>query len=300
MFIKIHEPSEFQQFLLAAEQRLILNDHDDMKLSNYLRGIAGESLFYELIKNTDCIKLWDFHLKYRGSSQYDFLIWHQDTLLHFDIKNFTGHYKIINQQFVSERDYVHTDVTSQLNKAHYKLESFLKHQQMASKVISKTVFINPDFSLAAENIPQHVILPQQSQKVAEFISSIVPLPIHSTYAERMRMFHYSGAHYDRIHYYPFDSYTKGMRCDKCRKLMMQHQPKKRYVRCQHCQHRSDNKTAMIHLLNEMSLLKNDSLTTAEVSQWSGFSKATVRRLLQEICAKNGANKNRTYQLPEVL
>ncbi|ULG71582.1 nuclease-related domain-containing protein [Macrococcus brunensis] len=296
MFVKIHEPTDYQKFLLAADQRLILNDHDDMKLSTYLRGIEGETAFYELIKHSICIKLWDFNLRYKGSSQYDFLIWHKDTLFHFDIKNFTAHYKIVNHQFVSERDYVHTDVTSQLNKAYYKLETFLKNQQVKAKVVSKTIFINPGFNLSADSVPDHVILPHQIEKLIEFISSIVPQPVHSIHAEKMKLFHYSGAHFDRIHYYPFEEYKQGMRCPKCRRLTILHQQKKRYVTCQHCQHRIDNQTALIHLMKEMTLPKNDALTSTEVSVWSGFPKSTVRGIVQKICTKEGANKNRTYQL----
>ncbi|KAA1037727.1 nuclease-related domain-containing protein [Macrococcus equipercicus] len=296
MFIKLHEPTRYQQFLLAAEHRTALNDYDRHQLFNYLRGQEGERYFYELVKTSAGVKLWDISLDYRKGSQYDFLIFDKRIVYHFDVKNFTGSYKLVNQQFVSQQGYVHADVLSQLNKAHYKLEEFLKSQLIQMKVVSRVLFVNHQYELPDAHVPDKVLLPHQVQEVVQYIHTIRPSQEHVTIADKIKACHRNELVKERIHYYAFEDYRQGIRCEQCRQLSMIPDCKKRYISCINCRYRVDNKTALLALIKEMFLLKNDALSAAEVSRWSGIPQQTVRRIMADLCHTSGANKNRQYIL----
>ncbi|TDM12091.1 nuclease-related domain-containing protein [Macrococcus lamae] len=296
MFVKLHEPNDYQKFLLAAEHRMNLNDHDYHKLFTYIKGFEGESYFYKLINDTECVKLWDISLDYRKGSQYDFLIFDKGTLYHFDVKNFTGSYQLVDRQFVSEKGNVHTDVVSQLSKAHHKLESFLKSQQIKYQLVSRVLFVNHDYRLSTDTIPKSVLLPHQVDEVVHYIQSIEPLQEHRAAAEKILAYHNNELVQERIHYYPFDNFKGGIRCGKCRRLSMIPDLKKKYICCTNCHHRVNNKTALCSLILEMSLLKNDSLSAAEVRKWSGMPLRTVQRMMSDSCHKQGQYKNMRYHL----
>ncbi|TDM00702.1 nuclease-related domain-containing protein [Macrococcus carouselicus] len=296
MFLKIHEPNTYQKFLLAAEHRTILHDYDQHKLFTYSKGVEGETYFHEQLKNTECVKIWDLRLDYLSGCQFDFLIFDKSTIFHIDIKNYTGSYQLVNQQFVSANGHVHADVISQLNKAHYKLEMFLKKQYIPYKLVSRILFVNCDYDLAVTTVPQNVLLPHQVENVVRHIQSIEPLREHQATAEKIISYHNDDLIQERIHYYPFREYKGGIRCEKCRRLTMTPDYNKRYIFCSNCRHRIDNKTALLQLIKEMSLLKNDSLQAAEVSNWSGMPHQTVKRMMSNACHSKGANKNRQYIL----
>lgn len=93
MFIKVHHPDQYIQYLLAVEDRITLQENDRINLFRYKSGLSGERMFYNLLKNIlEGIKIWDITLDNNGSSQYDFLIVVDKVIYHFDVKNYSGVY----------------------------------------------------------------------------------------------------------------------------------------------------------------------------------------------------------------
>lgn len=168
MFIKTHLRSDYYRYLQAVEGRQTLDDVDHLNRRNYTKGIDGEKAFYTLLMPCGGIKLWDLALRTPALSQYDFLVIYGQTLFHFEVKNFSGQYRIVNHQFVSEHDHVHHDVLSQLNRAHYHLQKVLMKNGFDLKVVSKVVFVNEDFHLSGPIEQQDIIMKSGLKEISRF------------------------------------------------------------------------------------------------------------------------------------
>ncbi|MGV2875489.1 nuclease-related domain-containing protein [Macrococcus capreoli] len=115
MFLKLHAPDDYINYLLTAEFRTTLDHNDYRNLQQYKRGLQGERKFYNLIKDIKGIVcLWDLVLNINGEVQYDFLIISNKRIIHIDIKNYSGIYHYQDGNFQNESGYVHQGLISQL------------------------------------------------------------------------------------------------------------------------------------------------------------------------------------------
>lgn len=53
------------------------------------------------------VRIWELTLDMFGTAQYDFLFIANDTVIHIDIKNYSGLYRFDNGNFINEQGYVH-------------------------------------------------------------------------------------------------------------------------------------------------------------------------------------------------
>ncbi|UJS28140.1 NERD domain-containing protein [Macrococcoides canis] len=179
MFVKTYEPSSYVKYLFEVKGRITLDDFDEAQYKRLYSGYTGEKQFYESIKNCGSTKLWDLRLDYHGEVQYDFLVIHDGYLFHFDIKNFSGHYSFIDNNFVSEQNYVIKDPISQFNGAHIKLKQFCMKHNLDYKILSYVVFINPDFIVTGFNGHSHILFHGELCLCPPYTTTINP--VHSLY-----------------------------------------------------------------------------------------------------------------------
>lgn len=108
MLLKRHLRNFYYQYLCKINGRVILEDQDYQNLRNYLKGFEGEYAFFEYIIDFEqLVRIWDLTLDMFGTAQYDFLFIANDTVIHIDIKNYSGLYRFDNGNFISEQGYVH-------------------------------------------------------------------------------------------------------------------------------------------------------------------------------------------------
>lgn len=150
MLLKPHLPDEYINYLLAAQHRIVFNSVDEHQLTKYMLGVEGENRFFGMPSDHN-VKLRDLTLELNGRAQYDIIVICNQKVFHFDIKNFSGTYKLQNEHFISKRGNVHTDLLSQLTRAETILQNFSHHHQFHYKVIGRIVFINTNFRLKQYN-----------------------------------------------------------------------------------------------------------------------------------------------------
>ncbi|UBH08923.1 hypothetical protein [Macrococcus armenti] len=117
MFVKTYFPSSYVKYLFEVKGRIALDNFDEAQFKRLYSGY----------------------------------------LFHFDIKNFSGHYAFINNNFVSERNYVIKDHIALFNGAHIKLKQFCMKNNPDYKILSYVVFINSDFAVTGFNGHSHIL-----------------------------------------------------------------------------------------------------------------------------------------------
>ncbi|WP_419893282.1 nuclease-related domain-containing protein [Macrococcoides caseolyticum] len=158
--------------------------------------------------------MWDLTLDVFGTAQYDFLFVANDTVIHIDVKNYSGLYRFDNGNFISQKGYVHQGLLSQLDRAHRKLEQFIAHHKFDYKVSSRILFVNPEFKLQRYNSNEQIVFYNQMSDVLSYLKSLVSneadlklgLILVDNHIEK---------EYNRVFYYKYERMEKGVRCVQC-------------------------------------------------------------------------------------
>lgn len=294
MFKKVHQPPDYTAYLLAAENRIPLNTVDQMTLTNYLKGCAGEEQYYQHALQFHGLHFWNIALKNPGHAQYDFLHIHQQKLFHIDIKNYSGEVLMNGSQLITKSDYHYQDILTQLDRADYYLKKFVKQQGFNIEVISRILFINPDFLLKNYNNDPRILLPAQlPQLINYFTKETVISSEEFQLANKLIQHHQTVNPHERIVYYPFNDMRKGIRCPKCRQIGMKAPSKKQTIVCR-CGYRCSKSDILKLSIDEMLMLKNAPLRRIEIEQWTGMNWRSILRVLNQHYEMHYQNKSTVY------
>ncbi|ULG72924.1 nuclease-related domain-containing protein [Macrococcus brunensis] len=296
MFIESHERSNYYCYLQSVEGRQMLDEVDQLNYRNYIKGFEGEKKFETMLSKCGGIKLWDVALRTPALSQYDFLVIYNHTLFHFEVKNFSGQYRILNNQFVSDSDYVHHDVLSQLNRAHYNLTKFLVKHGIDFKVVSKIIFINDGFTLIGGVEHQDIVTSSSVEKIGHYFDdAYIPDITEKKLGDLLVSKHEGKNIFERIYYYDFSKMKKGMRCPDCRKIGIEDHLKGRNLKCE-CGSILNKAKILKITIEEIMMLKRAGVSTREVVNWTGLNKRVVRRCLVEHFHAEGKGKARKFTI----
>ncbi|MGK0555274.1 nuclease-related domain-containing protein [Macrococcus capreoli] len=294
MLLKRHQRSFYYHYLCKVNGRIVLEDIDYQNLKNYLRGFDGEYAFFECIKDfDDLVRIWDLTLDVFGTAQYDFLFVANETVIHIDIKNYSGLYRFDNGNFISQKGYVHQGLLSQLDRAHRKLEQFIAHHKFDYKVSSRILFVNPEFKLQGYNGNEQIVFFNQMKDVVSYLKSLVSneadlklgLILVDNHVEK---------EYNRVFYYKYELMEKGVRCVQCDMFGMFFEKSQRTMQCI-CGHEVKKKEYIIEAIEDVSLFKNGSFTRKEVERYTGVNATTLKRYLRKYCEKVGSYKDAHYR-----
>lgn len=292
MFVKTYFPSSYVKYLFEVKGRITLDDFDEAQFKRLYSGYLGEKQFYERIKNCGGTKLWDLRLDYQGEVQYDFLIIQDDYLFHFDIKNFSGHYAFINNNFVSEQNYVIKDPISQFNGAHIKLKQFCMKHNLDYKILSYVVFINPDFVVTGFNGHSHILFHKDVDRI---VNALVKPPNDADIRALTTLanFHKKDSKNERILYYPFQDMKKGIKCPDCHEFIRKFQNQERRIIC-NCGRRISKQEAVHIAFDTIALLKNSHVKTSEIMDFTGIGKSTIKKVMRKNYASIGKTCGKAY------
>ncbi|MGK0576256.1 nuclease-related domain-containing protein [Macrococcus capreoli] len=296
MFIKIHEPNPYYQYLLAVEGRIMLHDNDAINLYRYKRGEAGEHQFYAQLKDImEGIKLWDITLESQGQSQYDFLIVVNRKIYHFDVKNFSGEYTYKNDNFISANGRNYKNVLAQLNAAHDRLERIVKQQEWHYEVESRILFMNDQFSIRNYDGNPMIWFSHQLPQFIEQLKKETTYKNDLYIAEQLLSLH-QPKQFERIFYYPFEQLKVGPRCPVCREIdSITVLNKFKHVHCK-CGHVYFKSEMLQQIAYDIHLMNNGRITAKDVCRWSGVPERSVRDFLVKNYNKYGTFKDAYYTL----
>lgn len=175
MFIKTRILNPYEKYILEVDGRIKMDTMDQTQCFTIDKGYTGEKYFYEKIK--DClggIKIWDYRLKMNGEAQYDFIVIHDQHIIHFDIKYYEGNYHFHQSNFISENNYVITDPVNQLVKADMKLNQFVQKLGLSYKVLSYVVFVGQQFTVSGFNGDSRIIFDKDIDRIVASLNKNEP------------------------------------------------------------------------------------------------------------------------------
>lgn len=295
MLLKTHHPSRYLSYLLEVDQRIFFKKRDYLALSHYRKGLEGEEKFLHLISDIEnIIILWDIRIEMPGEIQYDFIVITEDTVFHFDVKNFSGRYDYEDGIFTSENGYVEKDLVSSLMKGHKKLKQIVKENGFHFNVISKIIFINETLDL--RNFPgsKDINFHFDVHKIVNHLKRYQHINSEmQRFANILVEQHKNDSEHEEINYYDFERMKVGIKCSKCGKLGMSHKFKKQYFICS-CGHKENNKEVMIRTFDAIAAIKKGRAKTTEIAKWTGLNERTIRYFLSKHYQKVGEARSTCY------
>lgn len=295
MLLKRHYRTFYYHYLCRLNGRVIFEDLDYQNLKQYLKGFEGEYAFFEHIKDFEqLVRIWDLTLDVFGTAQYDYLFVANNTLIHIDIKNYTGLYRFDNGNYISQKGHVHQGLLSQLDRAHRKLEQFIKIHAFDYKVNSRILFVNPEFKLKGYNGNEQIVFFNQMNDVINYLKMLVSNDTDIKLG-LLLVNHHVGKEYNRVHFYDYKRIEKGVKCIKCGSFGMFEEKSQRTMQCI-CGHEVGKKEYIIEAIEDVNLFKNGSFTRKELEEYTSVNPTTLKRYLRKYCEKKGSTKIANYKM----
>ncbi|WP_414055863.1 nuclease-related domain-containing protein [Macrococcus equi] len=295
MILKTFEPTDYQKYLLDAEDRVTLDDLDMMNLKRLHQGYSGELVFYEMIKDFEgCIVLWDISLETPGRAQFDFIVITDERIYHFDVKNFSGKYTYKDGNFISEKQYVSSDVLSRLNRGHKVMQQFLAQVNVDFPFHSRVVFINETFQLKGFEASDSVIFADDLYKICDYLGSKKVITQEMIDLAQDIIYHHKPKNYfERIHYYSIEEMQKGVRCPKCRRIGMQQRKRMRYMLCP-CGYKESNMDIVHRTYDILENFGAEKITATMIADWTGLEVRCVQKMMFKHYQRVGKAKGTYY------
>ncbi|MCE4955981.1 nuclease-related domain-containing protein [Macrococcoides caseolyticum] len=295
MIVKAHNPSQYISYLLEVDQRIYLIKKDYLALSHYRKGLEGELKFLHVIKDIEnVIILWDIRIEMPGEIQYDFIIITQDTVFHFDVKNFSGRYNYEDGIFMSENGYVEKDLMSSLKKAHKKMEKLIIDNKFGFKMVSKIIFINDTLDLCNFPGSGDVMFYFDIHKIVAHLQRYKHIDSEMQRLAKLLIdLHKNNSEHEVIHYYDFNQMKPGVKCKACGRIGMKHYRKSRFFKCI-CGYKERNSEVLERTYNAISLIEKGLVNTSKMVSWTKLSDRTLRYFLGRRYKKIGSARATYY------
>ena len=275
------------EILEAIDGRIILNDEQKRYLCNMQSGYRGECDFISLMETLNCphILVHDlyFEPKFSGPIQIDFLLLVGNTIIIYEVKNYTGvwqHNEDVYRQSGMER----ANPLIQLARTKNNFKALLREFGYSQVNVDAVVFhIGRTFTLLGAPENRNVILPTQisdhllklnlyqyvvSQSLIDLATVLETSALPATPFMK------------RIPKYEFDTMRKGLRCGECRGFI-ERASQRRYC-CEACGHKGYCADAVRSALADYRLLfPQRKISGAILSEWCGnkVSSSQCQRII---------------------
>lgn len=281
----------YLNYLQTLEGRAQLNSAQRKDLMSYQSGLEGESIFRSILNTIDGLNyLYNFEFNHL---QIDFLVELDNTLIIFEVKHYSGEWKI-------EGDYIknnfNTQIQSpiiQLKKIVYSLYTSLHHLDIDVKIKSYIIFTNPHFLLLNKHSSfSQIILPHQLYKIFQIIDVY---PKQSKYLSQIKQLQSNhSSYYQKEVITDFSSIHSGLRCPYCKKLYtIKIESIKKFNICQYCMKKISNQHLVSFNLKELYTLKMKPFDLNEAINWC---KPMQPHIIRRVCNQYFlSNKKRNKQ-----
>lgn len=262
------------------------------------QGHVGEAEFVELLLKWDhVIILWDLTLVTdMKTSQFDVVVIYKGRIIHYDVKNYKGHYKLENGKLYSNADHLVTNPETQLLQAHRVLQWYAK--QVGYTVESYIVNINVDFHLSSkDDDTRWLSRGRLMQHLTQYNASNVWLDNDQAVGEYLLQHHQPLKHLQQPVRIEGQVIASGIKCVKCKQVMHETIRSKKKVTCCYCGEVLPIHQLITENLKELYYLNNHSITLNDALKWCpGFSRITLSRSLNKEFKKEGHTKGAKYSL----
>ncbi|TDL36515.1 NERD domain-containing protein [Macrococcoides bohemicum] len=294
MFVKQRELSNYERYLLEVKDRIQIDKYDSDKLFSLEKGLLGEAYFYESVKDCESgAKIWDLRLNIKGESQYDFIIVSNKKIVHFDTKFYEGKYNYNNGVFMSEYNYVINNPLHKLDMQHNKLQELVRKLGINYEVLSYVIFVGEQFEVIGYKGDKRILFNKDLDRIVESLNECEVTEEEIQIARNLSAYYYDKGVYDRIYYYPFDLMRKGVKCPKCHRFLPLMEKNAKKVRCA-CGCEYTKKEIVPLAFDAIHLLKNTSVTSGDIFDFTGVGKTTIKKVLSREYEKIGVNRSTAY------
>lgn len=263
------------------------------------QGYDGELEFAQLLqKNTDCWWIHDLQIKNQNRIQFDFIVINDESIIQFEIKNFSGDYFYEKQKLFRSTGFVSKDLINQFEVANDGLVRMIDKHKIDREVKSYIVFINPTFTLHGELRKRvNILLRSELHKLNNILGTNFKYGENQMIYEMLKSLNQPFlSQFDQYKLVEFEQVKPGIKCTNCKKII---EPslffgQKRYVKCNKCYKKIDRNLLIIQALKELCILRGKPISVKDSMEWTGISKAAIKRTLYSRFSRVGQNKASKY------
>ncbi|WP_323702904.1 nuclease-related domain-containing protein [Mammaliicoccus sp. Dog046] len=262
-------------------------------------GYDVESEFARLLhETTDCWWIHDLQIKNQNKIQFDFIVINDETIIQFEIKNFSGDYFYEKQKLYRSTGFVSKDLINQFEVANDGLVRMIDKLKIDREVKSYIVFINPTFTLHGDLRKRvNILLRSELYKLDNILGTNFKYGENQMIYEMLKSLNQPFlSQFDNYKLVDFDQVNTGIKCIKCKKLIEPNMffDQKKYVKCNKCGDKIGRNHLIIQALKELYILKGKPISVKDSVEWTGISKAALKRILYSHFSRVGQNKASKY------
>jgi hypothetical protein len=281
---KARSESVVLKTLRILNKRMKLTEDEQKYYLYQVKGFQGEVQFDALTEKlqSNCYILNDLQLKSNNSDfQIDTAIIFQNTISHFEVKNYEGEYVYDHENFKILRGKVISNPLDQLKRGKFMLQQLLQTLGCKLTVEAYVIFINPHFTLYQTPPDLPFILPTQLDRFMKKLDqkSSRLNQSHTNLADKLISLHQTEPPKIQLPTYKYEHLKKGMTCRLCESFEVIVQGKK--IICK-CGYEEMVAQAVMRNIEEFKLLFPETrITTNIIHEWCEVvnSKKTISRVL---------------------
>lgn len=298
MILKPLEPSFKLKYYQALLHRTHLTTQQQSDYQTCLSGYQGEQTFLNMIQPfKEILIICDINMiSAIGEAQFDFLVIFNQTITHFDVKNYKGTYRIEDGAFKNQYNNNVKNPDIQLSRAHNILQNIIHPYYPHIKIHSYNVFINDQYFFKGDtnnekwifrSMLNHYLKQYQKQNIFPEEDFHLATFILKNQAEQ--------SHYQQPVKTPFHWDMKGLKCPTCLNSIQLLERNKNTYTCNHCHTKHTVKSIIKHNLKELYILKGDAFTTKEATKWcEHIPLRTLQRVLNACFINQSSYKGSKY------
>ena len=297
LIIKHRQVPDELKLLRILSARMDLAETDKQNYLNLEKGFEGEIKFDALMENLqqERLILNDLLLEKNTTKfQLDSLHIAQETVYHFEVKNFEGDYYMEKDRFYTYSGKEILNPLHQLRRSETLIRQLLQQLGYSSfQVESYLIFVNPTFTLYQAPKDPSIIFPTQLERFLLKMNRVPSSSLnyrHTRLGEELLAVHRVDDPYKRLPAYSYEGLRRGMYCTNCNSFKIS--VGKQLIVCNACGTNETVDQAILRTIKEYKLLfPNLKLTTSRMYDWCNvISQKTTRRVLCKYFEKAGHNR----------
>ena len=303
MFLKDRkEPMDLRKMRILRP-RMSWSDKDDIYYWTLQKGFEGELQFDRLMEqNLSRKKLIVNDLLLQHNQTYfqiDTLMFLQNSLYLFDIKNFEGDFYIEEDRWYSAEGKKIKNPLHQLERCNVLLQGLLRDMGFKNIPIKPyLIFINPQFSLYQAPLNHPFVFPTQLRRLMFQMNNLASIPTEKNMKllNRLLDLHIHNSPFTNVPAYTFEQLEKRISCMKCNHFIVPFNEK--MVICQHCGNVESLQSAVLRSVEEFKILFPDlKVTTNILFEWTGgiWPKKRLHQILYENYMNKGYGRFSYYE-----
>ncbi|GAA0363249.1 hypothetical protein GCM10008932_14610 [Alkalibacterium iburiense] len=291
------EKTNLHKSLDVLEARMSLENTIKQDRSNLQKGYEGEQTFQTFLEkrhSTDGLVLNNVMLEVRGSPiQIDSLVIAPDTVYLYEIKNYSGEYKMEDGILYTLSGFEVDNPINQLERTQSRLRQLFQQWRVNIKIEASIIFVHPQFVLYNANPKHPIVLHAQINKHLDKINSngLPLLKWHRQLANKLiASIIEEGSYQKKTPSYTYEELDKKVGCVKC--LSWDVRLTQRSFTCSACHYKGTIEELVLQQVEDFRLLFPDKrVTRNSIHNWCGGVMPPKK--IQQILSRNYTKRGNT-------